>query len=384
MTHLMNTISTKDDIVVTRGDGSYFVDEADNRYLDFFTDSGTASLGHGGAEHQAARQKMEDHQYPLHALNMFDHELRSKVAEKVCRATGYDKIFFSNSGAESVETAIKLARKYQADKMDFAKNQIWSIRGSFHGRTYGALAASDGPLYHFNGFHPLPGSFYFFYEIEQIDFSLAAAVIISPVYCNNDVKLYPTEWLKYLRERCKATGTLLIYDEIQTGSGRVGDYTYAKTINVEPDILLLAKGFGMGCPVAATLAKDDIAKAFTPGTHFTTFGGSPLALVYVDSMFDWLEANRSGIRAIGEEMLRDLRNSKWTKDVRGVGMFIAFDIEGDAMEFASGCLDEGLVIGAFRSNPVKITPPLNLAISEWQHGLRIMRKVAARIGGNSC
>jgi len=379
----MNTLSPRGGITVTRGEGSFFEGEVDDQrkwYLDFFTDSGTASLGHGGNEHVLAQMKMSG--LPLHALNLFDHEIRNEVAAKVCKATGFDRIFFSNSGAESVETAIKLARKYQADKTHAerdgaTKDAIWSIKGAFHGRTYGALAASDGPKYHFDGFHPFPESFYTFEEIDDINFRLAAAVIISPVYCNNDVRLYGSSWLAELEERCKDTGTLLIYDEIQTGCGRTGEYTYAKVAGTRPDITVLAKGFGMGFPVAATLAREEVASAFTPGTHFTTFGGSPPALAHVYTMFEWLEEHRKDIRAMERRMREGLGGRDWINGpVRGIGMFLAFEIDGDAMKFADSCLESGLIIGAFRSNPVKITPPLNLKVSEWEQGLRIMNKAA--------
>lgn len=381
----MNTIDPRGGITTTRGEGSYFEGVVNDRrmwYLDFFTDSGTASLGHGCYVHDTAMRRAFGH--PLHSLNMFDNDLRNRVAERVCKAVGFDRIFFSNSGAESVETAIKLARKYQADKTHeerdgATKDQIWSVKGSFHGRTYGALAASDGPPYHFEGFHPMPEGFYTFEKIEDINFRLAAAVIISPVYCNNDVRMYDNSWLFDLEERCRETGTLLIYDEIQTGCGRTGEYAYSKIIGARPDITTLAKGFGMGYPVAATLAREGVAKAFTPGTHFATFGGSPPALVHVDTMFEWLKDNRSEVRAMENIMREGLDGRDWVEGpVRGIGMFIAFDLRGDAMKFAAECLDRGLVIGAFRSNPVKLTPPLNLTNEEWESGLRIMNEAAKK------
>lgn len=377
MSYLMNTIHTNG-LNVTGGAGSCLYVENDgveSVYLDFFTDSGTASLGYYCEEIEQADEI--SNAFPLHVPNMFDCELREQVAEKVCRTTGYDKIFFCNSGSESIETAIKLARKYQSDKRILNKNVIWSVRDSFHGRTYGALAAGDGPRYHYAGFQPLPFDFHKFQRIEEINFDFAAAVLICPAFCNNDVRFYDPSWLFELKRRCEETDTLLIYDEIQTGCGRTGKITFSECAGVKPHIMTLAKGFGMGFPVAATLAEERVAKSFYPGTHFSTFGGSPPALVHVDKMFDWLNGkNLAKIRYKGEVILHALGKEKWIKRIRGIGLFIAFNINGDARKFAKRCLKEGLVIGAFRENPVKITPPLNIDMSDIELGIEIMNKVA--------
>lgn len=377
MSYLMNTIQTNG-LNVTGGAGSCLYVENDgieSVYLDFFTDSGTASLGYYCEEIEQADKISSA--FPIHLPNLFDCELREQVAEKVCKATGFDNIFFCNSGSESIETAIKLARKYQCDKGLANKCTIWTVRNSFHGRTYGALAASDGPAYHYNGFRPLPVDFCKFNRIEEIIFDHAAAVLICPAFCNNDVHFYDPSWLYELKRRCEETDTLLIYDEIQTGCGRTGEITFSECVGVKPHIMTLAKGFGMGFPVAACLAEERIAKSFQPGTHFSTFGGSPPALVHVDNMFDWLNGkNLAKIRYKGEVLLHTLEKKKWITEIRGIGLFIAFDINGDAREFAKKCLKEGLIIGAFRDNPVKITPPLNIDMSDIELGVKVMDKVA--------
>jgi len=383
MRRLMDTIEPRGGLKTTFGSGPYFFAKnnvgKEEPYLDFFTDSGTASLGHGCEEHVLALETSAN--FGLHSLNLFDNELRDEVAEIVCSAVGMDRIFFCNSGTEAIETAIKLARKYQSDRRPKVsttptKNEIWSVKDSFHGRTYGALAASDGPYYHYKGFEPFPFGYKKFVDLDDIDFELAAAVMISPVFGNNDVRLYDIEYLKELKRRCDESGTLFIFDEIQTGCGRTGDYTYAQSIGVKPNILTLAKGFGMGFPVAATLADDEVAKAFTPGTHFTTFGGSPPALCHVTVMFEWLKHNLGRVVNNGNVMMGDLRMITEIENVRGVGMFIAFDmIHGRAKEFSRRCLEKRLVIGAFRDNPVKITPPLNMTIDEWRGGLSVMKEI---------
>lgn len=386
MKRLMDTINTIEGLKSTSGAGSYFYAKRkstgkEEMFLDFFTDSGTASLGHGADEHILALETSANFQ--LHSLNMVDNELRDEAAEIVCSGTGMDRIFFCNSGTEAIEAAIKLSRKYQSDirsnvSCKPSKNVIWSVKDSFHGRTYGALAASDGPEYHYEGFRPMPFGYKKFISIDDIEFDCAAAVIISPVFCNNDVRSYDIDYLKELKRRCENSGTLLIFDEIQTGSGRTGDYTYYQTIGVKPNILTLAKGFGMGFPVAAMMADDNVAKSFTPGTHFTTFGGSPIAMCHVIVMFEWLRLHLEKVKFGGISMLQSLQELDGVVNIRGVGMMLAFDlIHGGAKEFSRRCLEKNLVIGAFRDNPVKLTPPLNISEFDWNKGLGIMKGIAA-------
>lgn len=377
MENLMKTVAPRGDFELSSGFGSYLNSTDGRIYLDFFTDTGTSSLGYGCSEHREALRRIIDCKLPPHAPNLFSHVLRNRVAEKLCDATGFDRVFFCNSGTESVEAAIKLARKYQFDNGHNGKCNIFSINGAFHGRTYGSMAASDGPLYHFAGFGPRPAGFERFNNPGDIDYESAAAVIIAPVYGANDVIVYKDDFLKELRTRCDNTGTLLIFDEVQSGSGRSGAITYAQKIGVKPDILTLAKGIGMGAPCGATLAIENVARVFTPGCHFSTFGGNPLTMAYVDVMLDWLSdsCNLLEIEAKGEYIEMHLRSFGWAKSIRRAGLMIAVDIEKDARKFSELCLEEGLLLGAFRPSPLKITPPLNITMMAIDEGLEIMQRV---------
>jgi len=386
--HLMDTLNFKGDSVFSKGNESKLYDaNTGNWYIDFFTDTGTSSLGYGCAEHMQAIRTLLDNAYPIHAPNLFQHELRTSVAEKICRLTGFDRVFFCNSGTESVEAAIKLARKFQydvcqggtgqTDTNNTYRRRIYSYQGGFHGRTYGAAAASDGPDYHFAGFGPYPEEFHRFQKISDINFDAAAAVLIAPVFGHHDAQPYPEGWLRELRDECTNYGTLLIFDEVQTGSGRCGGITYAKKIGVQPDIICLAKGIGMGAPVGAMLASEEIAKSFTPGSHFSTFGGNPISLAFVDVMLDWLseESNIARVNQVGTYMREAFEYMGWAKNIRGEGMLLAFDLDKNAMEFADRCMEMGLLIGAFRKNALKITPPLNATYAELAEGLLIMNTV---------
>lgn len=373
--HLMDTLAFRD--VTFRG-GAGSVLFANRPYLDFFADVGTASLGYASDEQRACLEYMLAEHIPLHAPNLYRHKERDRAAERITKLTEMDKVFFCNSGTEAVEGAIKLARKFQYDRGE-KRWGIYSYKDGFHGRTYGGLAAGDGPVHHYAGFGPMPEHFHKFVNITDIIPEDAAAVILAPVFGNNDVRVYTDGWLKQLREYTERHDILLIFDEVQTGSGRTGQPTYAQKINVKPDIITLAKGVGMGCPVGAVLARAEVAAAFTPGSHFSTFGGNPLSAVFVNGMIDWLETpgNLDAVEINGRRIRQELEKFGWPRNVRGEGMLIAFDIDIDGLEFSKRCLAEGLLIGAFRpgAGPVKITPPLNTNVGYIQVGLDIMDRV---------
>lgn len=375
--YLMDVLNYKDAVFHTGADSTLFAQDG-SEYIDFFTDVGTASLGYCSGAHLAVYAKLIHHRIPTHAPNLYGFSWRNAVAKRICEMTGMDKVFFCNSGTESVEAAIKLARKYHYDNEIYnPRTQIWSYEGGFHGRTGFSLAAGDGPSYHYNGFGPLPQNFYHFNAIEQIPED-AAAVILAPIFGNNDVRMYDEKWLWLLREFTDRYGILLIFDEVQSGSGRCGAMTYAQKIGIQPDILTLAKGIAMGCPVGVMLAKQGVAKAFTPGVHFSTFGGNPLACAFTMEMLDWLshDSNLEGVEFRGKAIKDTLQNFKWPKKIRGTGMLIAFDIDIDGLKYAQACFEEGLLIGAFRPGPgpVKITPPLNISMDDLYLGLERLDK----------
>lgn len=369
---LMETLRRKP-VQFKAGIGPILVSEDNQEYIDFFTDVGTASLGYAGPEQQAVLQRMIDGLIPVHAPNLYDNAERDRAASRLCTLTGMERVFFCNSGAEAAEAAIKLARKHAEERG--RSYHVYSYAGGFHGRTYGALAAGDGPSYHYKGFGPMPYGFWHFKEIHEIPVD-AAAVIMSPVFGNNDVRPYPLGWLGALRDFTRRNGIALIFDEVQTGAGRTGHVTYAQKVEIEPDIVTLAKGVAMGCPVGAVLARGDVANAFTPGSHFSTFGGNPIGMAFLNGMLDWLSnpANLEQVNQRGQYIRWALENMEWPKNVRGEGMLIAFDLDRDGLRFAEKCFQRNLLIGAFRPGPgpVKITPPLNCPQHILERGLGVI------------
>ncbi len=354
--------------------------------LDFFADVGTASLGYNSQESRHVLHRMLDEHIPIHAPNLYGFDERDRAARRLCEKTGMDRVFFCSSGTEAVEAAIKLARLHCCQSatvdgvLDVEKGwryKIASFKGGFHGRTYGGMAAGDGPPYHTFGFGPLLQGFEKFGQIEEISED-AAAVILAPVFGNNDVVVYPDGWLQELRAYCDEHGILLIFDEVQTGSGRCGiNFTYGQRVGVRPDIITLAKGLGMGAPVGACLARGEVADTFTPGSHFSTFGGNPLSCAFINGMLDWATENAmEQVDQLGHYIRDALVKLDFAKNVRGIGMLNAFDIDIDTVEFAWACQEEGLLIGAFRSGPgaVKITPPLNITFDHALQGIAMMER----------
>lgn len=368
--HLMNTIKRRP-VTFVRGEDARLFDEAGKGYLDFFCDVGTSSLGYNSPQQKLALEVAAKH--PIHAPNLFGYKLRDSAAARLCAATEMDKVFFSNSGAESVEAAIKLARLYQAQRGGLRRT-IYTQPGSFHGRTLATLAAGDGPPYHNDGFGPAPGKFRKFADVSHIDFKDAAAVLVSPIRGNNTVEAIPLGDLQFLREECSKHDVALIFDEVQSGSGRTCEFmTYHQKIRVKPDVVTLAKGLAMGAPVAATLARGAFADVFTPGTHFSTFGGNPFCCAMLHGMLDWVEQCGHRAEMIGMAAEQFLKQLPDVVDFRRAGALIAFD-HPNPLALADLCLEYGLLIGAFRDGPgvVKITPPLNISARDMGDGLNIV------------
>jgi acetylornithine/succinyldiaminopimelate/putrescine aminotransferase len=301
--------------------------------------------------------------------------VREEAARELCVALGMDKVFFGNSGTEAVETAIKLARRFQYER-EAMRHDVWTYKGEFHGRTLGSLAASDGPSYHYSGFGPMPEGFYHFADIEEIPTD-AAAVLVCPVFCNKDVIPFPDGWLKRLREYTAENDIVLIFDEIQTGMGRCGDFSFSRKHGIQPDVIALAKGMAMGYPMGAVLAKEEIADAFFPGTHFSTFGGNPLACQFLLGMINWIGENRADLIERSIQFHASLESLGWAANLRTEGMMAAFDIDVDRLDFADACLGAGLLIGAFSKGPgaVKLTPPLLISEAELLDAIEIMDNV---------
>jgi acetylornithine/N-succinyldiaminopimelate aminotransferase len=353
-------------IAPTEGKGSWLFDEEGNRYLDFIGGIATNSLGHG---HPALVGAIQDQAAKLiHCSNLYEIPLQAEVAGMLTDATDFDRVFFCNSGAESVEAAIKLARKYAHDNFGPHKHEVLTFSKSFHGRTYGGLTATAQPALQ-DGFGPmLPGIVHSpFGDIEAAKSLVGpqtAAVLVEPIQGEGGVIEPPEGFLEGLRELCDQHGVLLIFDEVQTGAGRTGHlYAYQGT-DVVPDVLTSAKGLGGGFPVGAMMVKEEYA-ALGPGNHGSTFGGNPLAMAAVRAVLGVVNdpAFLEEVRFKGNVLrnaLEKLAERVPGAEVRGEGLLLGLDLADAelAREVFEHCLDDGVLVNLVGGATIRMAPPL--------------------------
>lgn len=354
MSHIMNTVTVKN-IKIQSAHGEYLYDTAGNKYLDWFADVGTVNLGYSPIVLMNELRNVSQH-----IPNTLINPRKERIAERLCYMTHMDKAFFCNSGSEAVEAAIKIIRKYHHIH-ETKRDTIWTYKGGFHGRTYGAISAGDGASYHYSGFEPHLEGFKHFEKLDEIDWDKAQAIMMATMFGNNDAFVYPMDFMKELHYRCDIFKVPIVFDEVQVGAGRTGTFNAFDYYGIIPDVLCLGKGIGSGIPTGVTLAKGYFADMFTPGTHYSTFGGSPLSIVGIEYLLTELsEILYKNIQYNGEYIKSNLENMKNISSVRGKGLWIAFDVDGDkAIEVSDEMLKNGLFVPTFRKNAIKITPMLN-------------------------
>lgn len=353
--------------------------------LDFWGDEATQGLGYDIGD---LLREFADTGIPHQLPEIYPNPVRTAFAERLCGVYGYDKVFFSNSGAEANETAIKLARKY-AWAVGKRGAVCYTLTGNFHGRTLGALGLSDslgsGSPYHksayhwagpdilqWEGFGVLPDS------IESIrsmvDPEETAAIFLAPILGNNCVKVYHRSFLQALREYCTLNDILLVYDEVQSASGWTGYYSAAEYYGVQPDIMNIGKRIALGFPMTATLTTDELARMIGVGTHFNTFAGSPFVCWMAGKWLDWLEnGGLEEVRAKGnyiEEQLRKYIPKHLLKSVNRAGMMCSFALDyrhvsWSGFDLAERARARGLLIVSHREyGETRFTPPLTVTYDE--------------------
>jgi predicted acetylornithine/succinylornithine family transaminase len=355
-------------IVLSRGEGCVLWDADGKRYLDMTAGIAVCVLGHGdaGLAQAIAVQAARLH----HTSNLYYIEAQIRLAEALARRAFQGKAFFCNSGAEANEAALKLARRYQtvvrgrAGRTDFV-----ACHGSFHGRTMGALAVTGQPKYH-KGFEPLiPGVHFIpFGDLEAARAAIGettCAVIIEPIQAEGGINLPPPGYLQELRRICTERGALLILDEVQTGVGRTGTfYAYEREAMV-PDVVTLAKGLAGGVPMGAMLASEEVARAFEPGSHASTFGGNPLACaaaLYLQQAIDaqnlLARCQEAGAYLASALLRLAERRRPRTRAARGRGLLQGLVLDGDAAPVVAKAREHGLLVSAAGGNVVRFAPPL--------------------------
>lgn len=387
--HIMPVYRPPEEAFV-RGDGVHLYTEDGKAYLDFIAGIAVSALGHS---HPAMVEALRDQAGKVwHTSNMFRVPAGEELATKMCRDTFADRVFFTNSGTEAVECAIKTARKYHWSKGDEERYEIVTFTGAFHGRSLGAINAGGNPNY-LEGFGPpLPG----FTSIEYGDHDAldaavtnkTAAVFVEPVQGEGGVRAIPETCLTALRELCDERGALLIYDEVQCGMGRTGKlFAHEWAPDAAPDIMCVAKGVGGGFPFGACLTTKETGSVMQPGSHGSTYGGNPLAMAVGNVVWDIIsdEAFLAEVRRVSGSITQGLKSIADTHPdkvagVTGKGLLVGLQMKALPKSLQGVCRDRGLLVGVAGNNVLRLAPPLiikdddvrsaiatiDAAVSDWE------------------
>jgi acetylornithine/N-succinyldiaminopimelate aminotransferase len=364
----------------TSGRGSWLVDDEGNRYLDFIAGIATNSLGHC---HPALVEAIKEQAETLiHCSNLYEIPIQAEVAELLTGATDFDKVFFCNSGTESVEAAIKLARKHAHTNHGPEKHEVLAFSKSFHGRTYGGLSATGQPALQ-EDFGPMLGGFVHapFGDLEaakKLVGPQTAAILVEPIQGEGGVNVPPEGFLQGLRELCDEVGALLVFDEVQTGAGRTGHLYAYQGVGVVPDVLTSAKGLGGGVPVGAMMTREEYA-SLGPGNHGSTFGGNPLAMAAVRAVLGVVDNPEflDEVRFKGQVLknaLEKLAEQVPGAEVRGKGLLIGLELGPEvAPRVFEHCLENRLLVNLIGGSTIRLAPPLTVSRTEIRYALDFFR-----------
>ncbi len=354
-------------IIFTKGEDVYLYDKNGEKYLDMGAGIAVSALGYSNEKYKQGLKDQIDKL--IHTSNLYFNEPSIKAAEYITKASGLDKVFFTNSGTEAIEGAIKLARKYAYLKNKQSKGEIIAMNHSFHGRSMGALSVT-GTKHYREPFEPLIGgvSFAEYNNIESVKSLITddtCAIILETLQGEGGIYPASEEFITGIRKLCDDNDILMILDEIQCGMGRTGKMFTYQYYNIMPDILTTAKALGCGVPVGAFIAKTDIAKAMCPGDHGTTYGGNPLATAAVCKVFEIFKeehilecVNKTSPYLV--EKLNSLKDryGSIVKDVRGMGLMQGMELNIKAADVVAKALERHLILISAGSNIIRFVPPL--------------------------
>ncbi len=380
------------DIAFARGEGPWLIAANGDQYLDFAAGVAVLSLGHGHPHLVAALKKAAD--APWHVSNLFRIPQAEDLAQRLVDASFADLVFFTNSGAEAMECAIKTARKYHAHQGAPQRYRLITFEGAFHGRTLATIAAGGNPKY-IEGFGPVVQGFdqVPFADLAAVEAAITpetAGVLLEPVQGEGGLRVFPHEFLRALRALCDARGLLLVFDEVQCGVGRTGKFLACEHAGIAPDIAALAKGLGGGFPIGACLATHEAAKGMTAGTHGSTFGGNPLAATVGAAVLDVIlaEGFLESVAQHGESLKRRLlalkeRYPSIIEDVRGEGLMFGVKTRIPNGDFATAARDEKLLTVLAGDNVVRLLPPLTINQTHIDEAATKLEAACARLASSS-
>ena len=356
-------------VALERGEGVYLYDAEGRKYLDFGSGIGVFALGYGNKEYNDALKAQVDRL--VHTSNYFYNEPAANAAEKLVKATGLAKVFFTNSGAEAVEGALKLARKYsyiKAKEGALERTGIIAMEHSFHGRTIGSLSVTGNPHYR-EAFEPLlPAVSFARYNdwgsVKALVNDSTSAIIMETVQGEGGIRPADEDFIKGVRALCDERDILLILDEIQCGMGRSGQMFAYQCYGVKPDIVTSAKALGCGVPIGAFAASDKVADVLAAGDHGTTYGGNPLACAAASKVFDIFEQNKilENVRSVGAYLYKRLdeiaNENPHIAEHRGIGLMQGLEFDAPVGGIIAKLLESGVVTFSAGSNVVRFLPPL--------------------------
>jgi acetylornithine/N-succinyldiaminopimelate aminotransferase len=371
---------------LVRADGVRLYDAEGRSWLDFAAGIAVNALGYNDAGVKQAMLEAIDTGL-IHASNLFRTGPGARLADKLVAHSFADRVFYCNSGAEANEGAFKMARKWGKLEGGVAKHEILSLRGAFHGRLFGTVAATDRPQYR-NPFRPLAGGIHIHERdigelTRVISDENTCAVILEPIQGEGGVRVLDTGFVRELRALTSERNVLLILDEIQCGYGRTGTFFAHEQFGVTPDLLTLAKPMAAGLPMGAVLVTQRIADAMQPGEHGTTFGGGPLVAHVANHVFDRLSdpkllahVAKEG-KWLGEQLQQIRKRSPKVRAVRGRGFMWGVDVTDPAKDVVGRALEEGLIIISAGDHTLRLLPPLVMTRADLKVGLE---KLEAAIG----
>lgn len=369
--------------VFVKGEDVYLIDQQGNRYLDFVAGIAVNALGYSNDVLKNALKNQVD-QF-LHCSNLYYNDAQLEAVKKLIDKTGMEKAFFCNSGAEAVEAALKLARKYAKFKGNTHKTGIIAMTNSFHGRTFGAISAT-GQLKYQQGLDPLlPGISHVPYnDYNALKASVTestCAILLEVIQGEGGIEMVDVEYLKEVKALCVEKDILLIYDEVQTGIGRTGYACAYMMVGVKPDIIALAKGLGSGVPVGAIVTTAEAAKGFVPGDHASTFGGNPLAMTAVSVVMDEVlnDTMLDHVKAMGaylqSQLLELKKEFSCIKAVKGTGLIQGIALTYAPKELVAKAYAKGLLLVGAGSDVVRFVPPLVVQKHHIDECIAILREV---------
>jgi len=380
---LMKTYNKKPASFV-KGEGIYLWDDKGRKYIDALCGLAVTSLGHSNPEISNIIKTQSE--TLIHSSNAFNIKPQEELAEKLCLLSGMDKAFFCNSGAEAVETSIKIAKKYGNDK-NIKNPKIIVMENSFHGRTMAALSATDGvkvqkgfaPL--LDGFIRAPYNNVEYIEKLVLEHNDIVAILLESIQGEGGVIIPDKGYLKNLRRICNSNKLFLMIDEVQSGFCRTGKWFAFQHDEITPDVIMVAKALGNGVPIGACLAKNTASDILTPGTHGSTFGGNFLSTTVGLKVVDIMQtlSINDNAKEMGDYFQKELKEKiarkKTVKSIRSKGLMIGIELVNECVNLAETALKSGLIINVTQDNIIRILPPLIINRTQIDDIISILNKI---------